>query len=141
MNLMGWPRLKCLGPGSAHPTYLLFLLHTSLDQLARRVTHFLLLAALLLMRSLPLRKSHDFLSRHTTSTYSQHSNPYHISAHRGTPILSSTLSPQVAVSRIAAPLPMRYRLSAISHHYDFALLTLIAPMCDTTSQKSIMSNW
>ena len=25
VNLMGWPRLKCLGPGSAHPTFLLLL--------------------------------------------------------------------------------------------------------------------
>ena len=26
VNLMGWPRLKCLGPGSTHPTSLLLLL-------------------------------------------------------------------------------------------------------------------
>ena len=138
---MGWPRLKCLGPGSAHPTYLLFPLHTSLAQLARRVTRSRLLAALLPVRCLTLRRSHDFLSRRTTSTYSQPSNPYRISAHRGAPILFSRLSPQLAVSRIAAPLPMRYRFSAIPYHCDFTLLTLIAPMCDTTSQKSIRSNW
>ena len=42
---MGWPRLKCLGPGSIHPTSLSYS-YAPLDQLALRIARPLLLAAL-----------------------------------------------------------------------------------------------
>ena len=113
-----------------------------LDQLALRNAHPLLLAALLPMRFLPTRKSYDFFPRLTTSTYSQYFQPYRISAHRGTPNLSSTLSPQLAVSRTAAPLPVRYRLSAISYHYNFAPLALTVSTCATLLPRSyIVIKW
>ena len=111
-------------------------------QLSLRIAHPLLLATLLTVRFLSTRKSHGFFPCHTTSTYSQYFQPYRISAHRGTPNLSSTLSPQLAVSCTAAPLPMRYRLSAISYHYDFALLALTVPMCETLLPRSyIVIKW
>ena len=141
MNLMGWPRLKCLGPGSAHPTSSSHSCEPQ-DQQAQRIAHPLLLAALLVLRFLSTRKSHGFFPRRTTSTYSQYSQPYRIAAHRGTPNLSSTLSPQLAVSRTAAPLPVRYHLSAISYHYNFALLALTVSTCETLLPRSyIVIKW
>ena len=137
---MSWPRLKCLGK-VLDILLLSSFTYAPLGQLALRIARPLLLAALSPKRCSISHRLLGFPSRRTTSTYSQLLNPYHIHAHRATSILSSTLSPQLAVSRIAVPLSMRYRSSAIPYYCDFTLLTLIAPMCDPTSQKSIISNW
>ena len=139
---MGWPRLKCLALGSVHPTFLSLTPYESQGQLYLRITHPLLLAALLAVRFLSTRKSHGFFPRRATSTYSQYLQPYRISAHRGTPNLSPTLSPQLAVSRTAAPLPVQYRLSAISYRSNFVLLVLTVPMCETLLLRSyIVIKW
>ena len=138
---MGWPRLKCLGPSSEHPTSSFSLLRaTRSTSSVHRTSPSTRSASTRAM--LTLRKSHGFLSRRTTPTYSQYFQPYRISAQRGTPNLSPTLSPQLAVSRTAAPLQVRYRLSAISYRSNFALLALTVPMCETLLLRSyIVIKW
>ena len=138
---MGWPRLKCLGPGSEHPTSSFLLLRaTRSTSSAHRTSPSTRSASTRAM--LTLRKSHGFLSRRTTPTYSQYFQPYRISAHRGTPNLSPMLSPQLAVSRTAAPLPVRCHLSAISYHYNFALLALTVSLCvPLLSRSYIVIKW
>ena len=95
VNLMGWPRLKCLGPGSGHPTSFLLLPRVTRSAVTARRSS-LLLATLSTVRFLPTRKSHGFFSRRTTSTYSQYLLPYRIAAHRRTttPSQRQTLSSQ-----------------------------------------------
>ena len=138
---MGRPRLKCLGPGSVHPTsFSLLLCATRSTSSAHRTSPSTrsTFSRVILTHAQVAR----FLPTSHTSTYSQYFQPYRISAHRGTPNLSSTLSPQLAVSRTAAPLPMRYRLSAISYHYDFALLALTVSTCETLLPGSyIVIKW
>ena len=62
---------------------------------------------------------------------SRYLQPYHITAHRATRSSCPTLSPQPAVSRIAAPLPMRYHLSVISYLRGLAHLALLVSTCKT----------
>ena len=141
VNLMGWPRLKCLGPGSGHPTSFPFLLCTTRSTSSAHRTS-PSTRSTLAMRFLSTCNSHSFFPRRTNSTYSQYPQPYRISAHRGTPNLSSTLSPHLAVSCTAVPLPVRCRLSVISYHYDFALLAFTVSMCETLLSRSyIVIKW
>ena len=126
---VSWTRFCGSPTGVAQPFRLRDLL------LGGCVAHSLRRAVLLTAASLPSRAPHRVFPCLTPSTFSQYLLPYRIAAHRRTNNPFSTPDPQLAVSRTAAPLPVRYRLSAIFYLHDLRSNTGCVDGRSSTSRK------
>ena len=138
---MGWPRLKCLGPGSVHPTSFLLLLRatrsTSSAHRTSHSTHSTFTRAMLnpaQVARFPLA-SHNF---HLLTIFPTLS---HLCAPRNTrPLLNAKPSAHSIAQRSSSA-------DAISPLCDIlplrpcALSVDCADVRTSTSQKNIVSNW